>query len=681
MAFLVSPGVETKEVDLTGIVPAVSTSIGAYAGKFPWGPVDQVVNVSDEKDLGRNFGTPTKAFARSYFTAASFLRYSSTLLVSRAVSAEARNASSGELDGYEENFLIKNLDGFEAVSASTHSANFYARYPGDVGNSIKVMIQPAGIQTRFQIVDIVVNESTGKVTLEFADERAAVAALGTLEDGLEVSIRDVRSNGDMISDIENSRLWIGNLDPTGDAVGGVYTVTADLYTDSGLTALFDARDYSNTVVTASGYAFAPVEVEDFNNTFVTAPGTSAYAEKYGAANDEINVLIIDEAGKFSGTPGTILEIFGNISVAIDAKKENGETNYYKDIINRSSKYIYVDNLTGIISGADASIKEGGASFEPAYNTGGSIFQVSFAGGTDGDLEATDGVYDALEFFEDAETYDVNLLFAENDTENAITIANRLIRIAEARKDCLAFISPAIEVKDQATEDDKLDKVLAKFNRLASTSYAVFDSSPLYIYDKYNDEYIWIPACGMMAGLCARTDNARDPWWSPAGFNRGQLLGVAKLAFNPRQNARDELYKSRVNPIVSFPGEGIVLYGDKTALAKPSAFDRINVRRLFIVLEKAIATAAKYQLFEFNDEFTRAQFKNMVDPYLRDIQGRRGITDFRTVCDETNNTGEVIDSNRFVGDIYVKPTRSINFITLNFVATRTGIEFSEIIGQF
>ena len=254
----------------------------------------------------------------------------------------------------------------------------------------------------------------------------------------------------------------------------------------------------------------------------------------------------------------------------------------------------------------------------------------------------------------------------------------MIALAEGRKDCVVFVSPRIA--DTVNNATAAADVITWANQLTSSSYAVIDSTALYVYDKYNDEYRWIAASGTTAGLCANTDNVADAWFSPAGLNRGQLLGVTKIAFNPKKADRDDLYKARVNPIVSFPGECTVLFGDKTALAKPSAFYRINVRRLFIVLEKAVSTASKFQLFEFNDEFTRAQFRNLVEPFLRDVKGRRGITDFFVVCDNTNNTGEVIDGNRFVADIYIKPARSINFITLNFVATRTGVEFSEIVGQ-
>ena len=283
-------------------------------------------------------------------------------------------------------------------------------------------------------------------------------------------------------------------------------------------------------------------------------------------------------------------------------------------------------------------------------------------------------------FEDAETVDVNLLFAVPGANGGddVTLANDLLSIATARKDVVAFVSPPIE--DTVGTATPAADVKAWADQLTSTSYGVIDSTAIKVYDKYNDVYRWIPAAGHMAGLCANTDNVADAWFSPAGFTRGQILGITKIAFNPKQADRDTLYKARINPIVSFPGQGTVLYGDKTAQAKPSAFDRINVRRLFITLEKAISTAAKFQLFEFNDEFTRAMFRNMVEPFLRDVKGRRGITDFAVVCDATNNTGEVVDTNRFVADIYIKPARSINFITLNFIATRTGVEFSEIIGQ-
>ena len=315
---------------------------------------------------------------------------------------------------------------------------------------------------------------------------------------------------------------------------------------------------------------------------------------------------------------------------------------------------------------------------------------SFTKGQDGDVPAA-GYLSAIDLFEDADTVDVNLLMAGAGllgAEDQVTVDNDLIACASARKDAVAFVSPGVgaggasaqgfAVEKMTTEANKLTAVTTRRNQLNGlNSYSVMDSSPLYVYNKYSDNFEFIAASGHIAGLCARTDGTNDPWFSPAGFNRGNLVGVTKLAFNPNQSSRDTLYKAQINPIASFPGQGIVLFGDKTGQVKASAFDRINVRRLFIVLEKAISTASKFSLFELNDEFTRAQFRNLVEPFLRDVKGRRGITDFLVVCDETNNTGQVIDTNRFVADIFIKPARSINFITLNFIATRTGVEFSEL----
>jgi phage tail sheath protein FI len=678
MAFQVSPGVNVREFDLTGIVPAVSTSIGGYAGRFSWGPADELINVVNEKELSRYYGTPEPgSLAESYFTASAFLRYSNALIVSRAVNANAVNASSGELTGgYIDPIQFKNIGEYENIANTGLTANFYARYPGEYGNSIKVMLQPAGIQTRFSIEDITV-DAYGEVTLTLNDEEATASVLGVLVDGLEIQFRDIRANGDFAYALQNTKLYLGDVAVTGTAG----EVTAVLYTDSAGSTSFDASSLTETDIVPAGYILAPIDTVDFEGTFITQPGTSDYAAQYGVENDEIHVLVIDEDGKFSGTPGTILERYENLSVATDAKKENGETSYYKTVINRSSNYIVADNLNDIISNADVSIKDtADLEISIAYTGVGSIYSASLTNGSDG-TNTADAVYDALDLFDDPENVDVNFLFAQNDVDEDVNIANKLLQVCENRKDCLGFVSPDVNIVTLGNSDFKMDSVIRKFNKIASSSYLVFDSTPVYVYDKYNDQFIWTPACGHIAGLCANTDAERDPWWSPAGYNRGQLLGVMKLGFNPKQNQRDELYKSRINPIVQFPGEGIVLFGDKTALAKPSAFDRINVRRLFITLEKAISVYAKYKLFEFNDEFTRARFVSEVEPYLRDVQSRRGITDFRVICDETNNTGEVIDSNRFVGDIYIKPNRSINFITLNFIATRTGVEFEEVIGQF
>ena len=370
----------------------------------------------------------------------------------------------------------------------------------------------------------------------------------------------------------------------------------------------------------------------------------------------------------------MLETFAFVSQGSDAKKSDGTTNYYKEVINNNSKYIWwTDHNTNLAEAGSLISSVAGNSF----TTHTSAMEASLAGGSDDNAPTAGEILIGYDLFEDAETVDVNLLFACPDANGAETIAEDLISIATARKDCMAFVSPPIE--DTVGSAHPATDVMAFANGLTSSSYASCDSSALYVYDKYNDVYRYIGAAGHVAGLCANTDQVADAWFSPAGVNRGQLFGVTKLAYNPKKADRDTLYKGRVNPLVSFPGQGMMLFGDKTLLSKPSAFDRINVRRLFIALEKAISTAAKAQLFEFNDEFTRANFRNMVEPFLRDVKGRRGVTDFSVVCDTTNNTGAVIDGNRFVADIYIKPARSINFITLNFIATRTGVDFSEIAG--
>ena len=372
----------------------------------------------------------------------------------------------------------------------------------------------------------------------------------------------------------------------------------------------------------------------------------------------------------------------NILQLAGPKDSSGNSNFYADVVYRTSSFVYVmDHETTL---ANAGTAKKGQTFDNAQGDAFVVKTYSLASGTD-DYAATNGeIATAYEKFNDTENVDISLLLCGPSQTGADatgdTKATAVMDIATARKDCVAFISPArADVVDVANAVTQTQNVVAFADGLPSSSYAVIDSGYKYMYDKYSDIFRFVPLNGDIAGLCARTDNIADPFFSPAGFNRGQIRGAVKLAFNPNQTQRDELYKSRVNSVTAFPGQGTVLFGDKTAQSKPSAFDRINVRRLFIVLEKAIATAAKFQLFEFNDEFTRAQFRNLVEPFLRDVQGRRGITDFSVVADGTNNTGEVIDRNEFIGDIFIKPARSINFITLNFIATRTGVAFSEVGG--
>ena len=571
MAFQVSPGVEVKEIDATSVIPAVSTAIGGTVGAFNWGPVLEIRTIGSENELSEVFGTPDDNTAKHFLTAAAFLKYGNALKVVRVVGGDAKNAVSG---GGGTGQLIKNEEDYDNnySTGSLSVGDWTAKYPGVLGNSLKVSVISQGI-TSF-----------------------------------------------------------------------------------------------------TGWTYAA--------NFDSAPGTSDYAVSIGksGANDELHVAVIDEDGLWTGTAGTVLETFAFVSQGSDAKKSDGTTNYYKDVINNNSKYIWWTDHNSNLGEAGNTISgvPGGS-----FTTHTAAMEASLDSGVDDNAEGTGNVTAAViatgfDLLEDAETVDVNLLFAHPDANGAELIAEDLISIATARKDCMAFVSPPIA--DTVGEANPVAAVKAFADGLTSTSYASCDSSALYVYDKYNDVYRYIGAAGHVAGLCANASNVADAWFSPAGVTRGQLLGVTKLAYNPKKADRDTLYKARVNPLVSFPGQGMMLFGDKTLLSKPSAFDRINVRRLFIALEKAISTAAKAQLFEFNDEFTRANFRNMVEPFLRDVKGRRGVTDFSVICDTTNNTGAVIDGNRFVADIFIKPARSINFITLNFIATRTGVDFSEIAGS-
>lgn len=409
--------------------------------------------------------------------------------------------------------------------------------------------------------------------------------------------------------------------------------------------------------------------------FTDSPSTSDFAFERGASNDELHILVIDTTGKISGVANTVIEKFGFVSKASDAKLPDGTSNYYKNVINNRSKYVWWLGHTTAVS--NTGLQLGAITVSGAFaNLTGNV-TATLSGGADGTIE-TGALQQAYDQFKNGDNIDVSLIFTgpANTTVSKYVIDN----IAEVRKDCVVFVSPAFE----SVVDNYGGEAVAVKNdasSIGSSSYAFMDSGWKYQYDKFNDVYRWIPLNGDIAGLTARSDQTRDPWYSPAGVNRGVVKNVIKLAWNPSKANRDDIYSKGINPVVTFSGEGTILYGDKTLLSRPSAFDRINVRRLFIVLQKAISVASRSTLFEFNDQFTRAQFVALVEPYLRDVQGRRGIFDFRVVCDESNNTPEVIDRNEFVGDIYIKPARSVNFIQLNFVAVRTGVDFTEIVGRF
>jgi hypothetical protein len=535
--------------------------------------------------LAETFGVPSLTNNTSYFTAAGFLQYGNNLQTVRCETAGLKNAIA---DGTGTAVLIKGQDNYDAsFSAGQASVGpWAAKYPGTLGNSLKVEICAPG----------------------------------------------------------HYATWTN-------------------------AANFDS-----------------------------APGTSQYAESQGVSGalDELHILVIDEGGQWTGTAGSVLEKFAFVSQASDAKLSNGESNFYKDVINARSAYIWWMDHDSVLTDAGTALSTSASGF--AFTGSSTVITDSLTLGVDDNTLTASAIQTGFDLMEDGETLDVNMLICpplDNSLANAnspcIAVANDLIAIATARKDCIAVISPPVQftsnpagqsitdVNGGSVAATAVNNVVAFADYLTSSSYGTLDSTALKVYDKYNDVFIDIPSSGHVAGLMANTDTVADAWFSPAGFTRGQILGVTRVSFNPKKAERDTLYKARVNPIVSFPGEGTVLFGDKTLLSRPSAFDRINVRRLFMVLEKAVATASKFQLFEFNDEFTRAQFRNLVEPFLREVKGRRGITDFKVVCDETNNTGQVIDANEFVCDIYIKPARSINFITLNFIATRTGVDFDEIAG--
>jgi hypothetical protein len=701
---LYSAGVEVKEIDLTNIVPALATSVGGYAGSFNWGPAGQLVTVSSEKDLVTNFGPPnnvTTSTTASFFTAASFLKYGSNLKVSRSVETADYNAATKP---WQATGAITTL-----TAAPTAAGTGYA-----VGDILTLSGGTAGNLATAQVLTISGGAATGPVaTVALLYSGAGyTATTGIVTTGgtgtsCTLAVSAIATNG--YAAVTSTR--INNKDVFDATVSGTVLKSAIVARYPGVlgNALSVVLCRSTALTPATTGQTDGTQRNDMSSYFSYVPGKSSYSEKIQTANgwsakefnDEIHIAVIDSDGSFTGTAGTILEKWEGLSLFTDAKTDNGATNYYRDVVNRNSNYIYINKLmytrnttvagsASLLTEAEFTRTDGSAFSAGTVATqlsarsavGGGVI-ITLESGTNAAMTAT-GMSTAYDLFTDAQSVDVNLLFGEVHavTSTAVTNDIKLATIVNSRKDCVGFISAPLDVANKTTDATKKSTILTDkltTNACPVSSYIVMDSSPVYVYNKYNDNYLWIPACGHIAGLCANTDEVADAWFSPAGFNRGQLQDVVKLAYNPNQADRDDLYKVGVNPICAFPGQGIVLYGDKTRLAKPSAFDRINVRRLFITLEKSISTASKYQLFEQNDDFTRAAFKNMVEPYLRDVKGRRGITDFRVVCDSTNNSGDVVDGNRFVADIYIKPTRSINFITLNFIATRTGVEFKTIVG--
>ena len=696
MSFLVSPGVNVREVDLTNVVPAVATSIGAIAGAFQKGPVSSIVTITSEEELVQIFGRPqsTGNQFETFFTAANFLQYADNLKVVRAESGVLNATANGA------GLLIRDDDHYQTSFEDGQGSvgEWAARTAGTHGNGLGVSICSSALAY----------EQTAVTTT------SGTEALGqtviSVTDASVINVGDIVNFGETFEYETTARNTTTN------------TITIKLKDDPNGAGL-QSQIASGTNIRRRWR---------FYDLFDGAPGTSDYAtQNLRGNNDEIHIVVYDTEGELSGfsvdangnrTNG-VLETFGNLSVNPNAKSPQGDSIYYADRIFKSSQFVYwMDHNTGganfgtdisgatgsiILNGTDGSGTDAGdnivlnqtdsggtdANGNVTLEDGTSGYSVISAptktellGGTD-DYALTAGEYEsAYDRFEDTESLDINLVLggrgggAGDTSSSQDTHVTMLTALVEKRRDCVAFVSPFRSATvGVSSSNTATNNVIDAFDLCPSSSYMVFDSGYKYMFDKYNDVFRFVPLNGDTAGLCAFTDQIADSFFSPAGFNRGNVRGAVKLSYNPTKAERDRLYRARVNPVVNFPGQGVVLFGDKTALTKPSAFDRINVRRLFLLLEKAIATAAKFQLFEFNDEFTRAQFRNLVEPFLRDIQGRRGITDFSVKADATNNTGEVIDRNEFVADIFIKPARSINFITLNFIAVRTGVSFTEVGG--
>lgn len=637
MAFQLSPGVLVKEVDLTSVVPAVASTIGAFVGNFQWGPVDEITTVSSENNLVERFFKPDNDTFVDFFTAASFLAYGNNLKLVRAAGDAARNAvASGTA------IIVDNEDDYDLNHSTGSGSNgmWVARYPGALGNSLKVSFADSSTFDSNSVASTTITAggsgySSATVTFSAAPA-GGITATGT------ATVSGGAVTGITITNPGNGYTSAPTVTIGGD--GSSATATATLASDWTYKTQFDRAPLSSSTVLAKG-----------------------------GSNDQLHIIVIDEDGLFSGQQGTVLEKFENVSKASDAKGLEGGSIYYKDVINSQSKYIWWSDHPASEKSTGGWGSVSTTTFTSNYTS--SEATVSLTGGVS-EAPTSGNIQTGYALFADSESVDISLVLTGGHSSTDVDYV--IDNISQVRKDCITFLSPqrASVVNNAGSE---VTAMIADKAALAGTSFAVMDGNWKYQYDRYNDVYRWVPLNGDVAGLCVATDLSTDPWFSPAGYNRGQVRNAVKLAFNPTKTNRDDMYKNGINPIVNTPGTGIILFGDKTMLAAPSAFNRINVRRLFIILEKAISTAAKFQLFEFNDAFTRSQFTSLLTPFLRDVQGRRGIYDFKVICNSSNNTPEVIDRNEFVADIFIKPARAINFIQLNFIATRTGVSFEEIGG--
>ena len=718
---LASPGIVVREVDLTGgRVDPTSSSVGAIVAPFAQGPVDSPTIVGSEKNLLDTFGQPynTDKHYEHWLTASSYLAYGGSLQVVRADDSSIVNAKVGSATSIK----IKSLDHYEELGYDENPITnivVAARNPGSWGNGLRVGI----IDSRAdQILTLSAANSVavGMGITQAIPANTVVAGAGTTSlltghlkgvvtevDGTNISVKVLEhvSAGSTVTEVD--------YQPSGayafSTTGNVAIHTAGQSTSYASTSVSSEKDWfdQQTLTTTSSTTVKWNALSD-------RPGTSQYAAARGSRFDEVHVVIVDGDGGVTGNSGTILEKHLGLSKAKDAEFSLGSPSYWRKFIVNGSELVFAGSApAGIVTTGFAS---GGTGFDLESDVdwdqnaegitfaaiGNSNNQMSGGANYDGgtSLESTgalssglDGLVSGYTLFENTEQYDVDFILmgsAGYSKEQAQALANKCIAVAEARKDAVAFISPYRGAALTDTSDDRAvtvnsaetitENVISFFAPVTSSTYAVFDSGYKYMFDRFANTFRYVPLNGDIAGLCARNDANNFPWFSPAGTNRGAILNAVKLAYNPSKTQRDKLYSNRVNPVIFSPGAGIVLFGDKTGFGKASAFDRINVRRLFLFLEDAISSAAKDQLFEFNDEITRTNFVNIVEPFLRDVQAKRGIFDFVVICDETNNTAAIIDNNEFVADIFIKPARSINFIGLTFVATRTGVSFDEVIGN-
>ena len=717
---LASPGIVVREVDLTvGRVDPTSSGVGAIVAPFAQGPVEVPTIIGSEKDLLDTFGKPygTDKHYEHWLTASSYLAYGGSLQVVRADNANLLNAKVGAAASIK----IKSLDHYEELGYDENPISdivVAARSPGSWANGIRIGIidskadqiltvnSTSDIVVGYGVTQTISSTLPGAGTTSVLDGilKGIVTNITAATNQIEVKVLEHVSLAGTVTEVDYQPSGVYAFSGSGNVAihtNGTATGVSSITTVSSEQDWFDQQTLTTTSTTSVKW-----------NTLADRPGTSAYAAARGSRFDEVHVVVIDGDGDITGNSGTVLEKHLGLSKAKDAEFSLGSPQYWRKFLVNGSELIFGGSqpagivTTGFDKGTfDKKTDIGwdqnaeGISFAATGNNNSEMtagWNYDGAGNIDnaGALTAgLSGLVTGYGLFENTEQYDVDFILmgsAGYAKEDAQALANKCISVAELRKDSVAFISPYRGAALTDTSDDRAvtvnsaetitDNVISFFAPVTSSSYAVFDSGYKYMFDRFANTFRYVPLNGDIAGLCARNDANNFPWFSPAGTNRGGILNAVKLAYNPSKTQRDRLYSNRVNPVIFSPGAGIVLFGDKTGFGKSSAFDRINVRRLFLFLEDAISAAAKDQLFEFNDEITRTNFVNIVEPFLRDVQAKRGIFDFVVICDETNNTAAIIDNNEFVADIFIKPARSINFIGLTFVATRTGVSFDEVIGN-